>query len=118
MGGAGGSMAQMVNGCDQAMAMDQTGMQKVTINTMGLNYSPKCVKVKAGTDITWKSDFTLHPLVGGTVMNLMKQPDPNSPIKMTKSGNMVTFSFPNAGTYGFYCDNHAASGMAGAVFVE
>jgi plastocyanin len=60
----------------------------------------------------------IHPLVGGTIMGLMKQPDPDSPIKMTSSGMSATFKFPNAGVYGFYCDSHGTAGMNGAVFVE
>lgn len=118
MGGAGGSMSNLVNGCDPAMAMDMTGMATATIASMGLAYNPKCIKVSAGTDVTWDSNFMLHPLVGGTVSGVTKTPDANSPIKPTSSGMSVTFKLPAKGTYGFYCDVHAAGGMAGAVFVE
>ena len=118
MGGGGGSMAKLINGCDPATATDMTGMMKVTIDTQGLAYVPKCVRVKAGSDVTWKSNFTLHPLVGGVVDGVNKTPDPNSPIKPVNSGMMVTYTLANAGDYGFYCDVHATAGMNGAVFVE
>ena len=77
---------------------------------------PACVKVTKGTKVTFSMDFTMHPLVGGTVVGVTKTPDANSPIKPTSSGNMVTFTMAKPGTFGFYCNLHAP-GMAGAVYV-
>jgi plastocyanin len=111
-------MAMLVNGCDPATATDMTKMNKVTIGTQGLAYTPPCVRVSAGTDVTWNSNFALHPLVGGVVEGVMEKPDANSPIKPTSMGMMATFKFPDPGVYGFYCDTHSAAGMMGAVFVE
>lgn len=116
-GGAGGG-SNLINGCDPAMATDQTGDPTATIMTMGLAYSPKCVRISTGTEVTFNSDFTLHPLRGGTVEGVTPTEDPNSPIKATNTGMMAKFTFPAKGTYGFYCNNHAAAGMAGAIFVE
>jgi plastocyanin len=37
---------------------------------------------------------------------------------MTSIGMSVVATFPKAGDYGFYCANHYASRMMGAVFVD
>ena len=118
-GGTGGStMSMLVNGCDPATAEDHSADATTTITSMGLKYSPPCIKISAGASVTFSSNFGAHPLVGGEFVDGMKQPDAGSPIEATSSGNSATFTFPNAGSYGYYCDFHVASGMAGAVFVE
>jgi plastocyanin len=111
-------MAMAINDCTPDMATDMTGMMKVTIDTQGLDYVPPCVRVKAGADVTWNSNFMIHPLVGGVIEGVMKKPDANSPIKPVSSGMSVTYKLANAGVYGFYCDVHGPAGMRGAVFVE
>jgi plastocyanin len=116
-GGAGGAGPAVTNGCTDLTATDQTGKADVTITKgMGFNFTPPCVKVSAGTKVTFTLDFTLHPLVGGTVVGITKTPDPNSPIKATSVGSTVTFTMPDPGTFGFYCAMHAPA-MAGAVYV-
>jgi plastocyanin len=126
-GGSGGGMASSsssssgggmaINGCDQATAMDMTGsaMVKVTFGA-DFKYTPACVRVKKGTDITFEGDFGFHPLVGGEA-SLPPKPDSASPIKHTTTGTAATFKMDLAGTYPYYCENHFPS-MAGAVFVE
>jgi plastocyanin len=117
-GGQGGSGAMLINGCDMAMAQDETGKAAVTIQKgAGFDYDPKCVVVSAGTDVTWDLNLANHPLVGGEVVAGTPTPDANSPIKPANSGMSVTYKLMDAGTYGYYCSNHAP-GMAGAVFVK
>lgn len=118
-GGTGGSMmGNVVNGCDPATAEDHTADATTTVMSSGLKYAPPCIKISAGSSVKFSSNFMTHPLVGGEVVGGMKQPDANSPIKQTSTGTEVTFSFPDAGAYGYYCELHAGSGMVGAVFVE
>ena len=59
--------------------------------------------------VTWNVDFTDHPLgaSGGDTPN---------PITTTASGTTVSFTFPNAGTFGFHCLAHPTI-MFGAVQV-
>lgn len=114
----GGGGGELVNGCDSATATDMTAMADVTITQEGLMYTPKCVKVTAGTNVKFVSAFASHPLVGGAVADGAKVPDGTSPITPTSTGTEATFTLANAGTFPYYCDLHALSGMTGAIFVE
>lgn len=120
MGGAGGSGGgdPGLNGCVQATADDLTGMATATIQFVGLSYSPPCIRVKAGTKVTFEGNFAGHPLEGGTVINGVPTPDAMSPITKTNTGMSATFTLMNAGDVPYYCTFHAASGMKGAIFVE
>jgi plastocyanin len=64
--------------------------------------------------VKWSGAFSSHPLVGGQDGT----PDATSPITATATGTEATFTFPNAGTFPYYCQFHQASGMEGAVFVQ
>ncbi|MDC3961249.1 plastocyanin/azurin family copper-binding protein [Polyangium jinanense] len=118
MGGAGGGGMMAVNGCTVDMAEDHTADASTTVKSAGLAYEPKCIRVKAGSDVVFESNFMIHPLVGGTVDGITKTEDPNSPIKKTETGMSVTFTLPDTGTFGYYCDTHALAGMNGTIFVE
>jgi plastocyanin len=120
--GTGGSTTSTaVNGCTAAAATDMTGMTAVTINfggaTLGDKYSPDCIKVTAGTKVTFAGDFTVHPLVAGDAPPAT--PDTTGPITATSTGMSATFTMTPAGTYGYYCSVHVASaGMEGAIIVQ
>ena len=107
----------MLNGCDSSTAKDETANATVKI-TFGsdLKYTPPCIRVKKGTDVTFEGTFSSHPLVGGEA-TLPPKPDGGSPIKATMAGTAVTFTMDLAGNYGYYCEYHVPS-MAGAIFVE
>lgn len=113
---SGGS--EPIHGCDVAAATDETASAAVTITFAGTAYTPKCVRVKAGTQVTFSGDFTLHPLVGGEVKAGTKTPDAMSPIQETSTGMSAMFTLSTPGTYPYYCDVHAIVGMVGVIFVE
>src|SRR5262245_57358286 len=116
--GAGGG-GQAVNGCDASSAEDHTADATTTVTgTASLTYSPKCITIHAGAKVTFNSDFSLHPLVGGTVDNGKVTPDSSSPIKSMTTGMSATFDFPSPGTYGYYCNIHGTVGMNGAIIVQ
>lgn len=119
MGGAGGGSTEpIINNCKQSSAEDFTAMTKVTIDVQGLSYVPGCIRVKAGTQVTFNAMFSIHPLQGGTVTNGVPKPDANSPITLTNTGTTTMFTLSNAGDVPYYCTAHATSGMMGAIFVE
>lgn len=78
--------------------------------TLTVSSSPKrCTEIKVGQSITWKGDFSAHPLAasGG---------DTPSPIVNGASGAAdVTVTFTTPGTFGFKCTIH--SSMLGAIKV-
>lgn len=108
----------MLNGCDPATATDLTNQANVTITFPGFAYSPPCIKVTAGTTVTFSGAFNFHPLRGGAAVGGVGTPDPNSPIKATDAGTSAAFTFPAAGSFGYYCNVHVSGGMMGAIFVQ
>jgi plastocyanin len=81
------------------------------------NYSPKCLKVTAGSTVTFSGDFSAHPLDpsetrGNTTSN---------PIMLTTTGTSAPFTFPAAGFYAYYCQFHGADNgqfMDGVIWVK
>ena len=111
------SGAATVNGCDPTMAVDHTADTMVTIDfggTTGLKYAPACIKIKTGTEVTFAGAFSSHPLSAGEDGT----PAASSPIAHTATGTSAAFTFPDVGTFPYYCDFHFSSGMEGAIFVE
>lgn len=72
-------------------------------------FTPSCMRIKAGQAVTWTGGFSTHPLeaAGG---------DSPSPITVTTGVTTKSFTFPTAGTYGFDCLNHPGV-MRGAIEV-
>ncbi|MET0594138.1 MAG: plastocyanin/azurin family copper-binding protein [Polyangiaceae bacterium] len=116
-GGSGGGAA--VNGCDASNTADMTASSTVTISFAGIEYAPKCVRIKSGTTLIFSGNFASHPLVGGEVVGTTGTPDRGSPIPETNSGTELKFTLMSiTAAYPFYCSAHVASGMMGAIFVE
>jgi plastocyanin len=124
MGGAGGTAGgggmgdPLLNGCQKSMATDMKAVATVPIGNSGLSYTPACVIVDAGTDVTMNLNFAIHPTVPGTVVGNTTTPDNTSPIPTTQSGTTVLFTMPNAGSFPYYCSNHFSGGMMGVIYVE
>jgi plastocyanin len=106
------------NGCDASMAIDMTAAATTTITFSGIEYTPRCVRVRAGSNVVFSGSFSSHPLVGGTVRGSVGTSDPSSPVPATSTGSEVTFILPKVGTYPYYCSVHASSGMMGVIFAE
>lgn len=125
-GGAGGGTVNAINGCADADFQPPVNPNNVVISFSGLSYTPQCLLIAPGTDVTFSGatgtdTFTLHPLVPGIVVNGVATPDASGPIQPTGPMNpppSVTFNFPNAGDYPYYCDNHYIMGMFGAIRVQ
>ncbi|HSM92680.1 MAG TPA: hypothetical protein VLT47_07285 [Anaeromyxobacteraceae bacterium] len=106
----GGSSSSSMSSADCTAFTDLTATTAV-INfggTLGNRYDPRCAKVKVSQSITFDGDFSVHPL---------SQTSGAAVIPHTASGTTLTFSIPTAGTFGYQCDVHHASGMTGALQV-
>lgn len=116
-GGTGSVTYKDICGCTFATAADHTGQATVTVSfggTLGFTYSPKCIIVSPGTDVTFSGSFGTHPLRAYTDA---ANTDPGNPIQATSSGSTATFTFSTAGSFGYYCSQHVGLGMCGAVYV-
>ena len=103
---------QPVNGCTTFVDKSQPNDVRDIAFPTGVGpvqYSPNCMKIKAGQSVTWNGAFANHPLIasGG---------DAGNPIPTTSTGTTKAFAFPTAGTYGFACQFHGFS-MFGAIQV-
>jgi len=106
-----------------------TGHSTVTItysssaqgSVPAFSYSPACVKVSAGTSVTFQGatagdTFAVHPLTPGADCNANAA---NNPITAQSSGASTSFTFPNAGVFPYFCAVHCIpNGMKGAIFVQ
>jgi plastocyanin len=105
-----GTNPNPVNGCTSFNDQSSNGG---TVNgpmtPTPAQFSPNCVRIKAGQSVTFNVDFAAHPLAasGG---------DTGNPITTTVAGTSVTFQFTKAGTYGFHCLAHPTI-MFGAIQV-
>jgi len=125
-GDTGASGLPDVNGCTLATAEDHTSAAAVQVSFGGTNgspplkYAPACIKIATTTTLTFAGDFSFHPLTGGKVVNGAANPDPSSPLISPPSGTTATIGSDliKAGVvYPYYCANHFASGMMGAIYV-
>jgi plastocyanin len=122
--GSGGlsSTIANVNGCTPATAEDHsaaTADRKIEVGTAGLTFTPKCMAIKAGQSVSFQGTLAGHPLAPGNA-NSETAGSPNNPIMKTSSGTSVSFTFPTAGAYPYYCVFHsfgAGDGMSGVVYV-
>lgn len=98
-------------GCTTFMDLSAAGATRTITAMDTLNWSPKCIQIKAGQSVTWS--FTAsHPLSGAAA-------NPTKEI-VDKAVGPATYTLSGVGTYGFYCQVHGlanGSGMAGAVKV-
>lgn len=82
----------------------------------GSSYSPKCLKVAAGTAVTLPGSG-FHPLQGQADVNGVANPFRAD----AESEANVTHTLTTPGFYGYYCTAHgqpSGTGMAGAIWVE
>lgn len=95
----------VVSGCEESDYVD--GDIKSSIVTQGLSYTPKCLRIVVGSEVTIAASghHPLAPLVS----------DENNPIE--ESSESVTVTFDEVGVFGYKCVNHEAAGMVGAIMV-
>ncbi|MBP9113299.1 MAG: hypothetical protein KBF88_10860 [Polyangiaceae bacterium] len=103
--------ALKLNGCTSATYLDKTA-SPATIKWDTTDGIPPntCIRIKAGSKVTWNGDLGIHPLKlkDGT----FPSPIPTTPIT---TGTTKEITFPDVGIFGFVCENH--SSMVGAIHV-
>lgn len=105
----------LVNDCTRTGAVDLTAANADrTVAQVGISYMPACLRIEVGQAVTWTADFVAHPLSSGSPSGGAQA---GSPIVETITGSTVTFTFPAAGVFGFWCEEHGRA-MMGAVYVE
>jgi plastocyanin len=117
-GGSGGGAPFMAF----APCTDQTSYVASATTVMfgggvGFAYAPQCLKVPAGTTVTFSGDFATHPLIPSA----MRGNTTSNPIMATSSGTSAPFTFPNAGFYAYLCMFHGSddgSFMSGVIWVQ
>ncbi len=111
-----------LNGCLRATATDLSGLASTSVafgGALGFSYSPACILVSVGTNVTFDGSFASHPLEGGTAVGFTLTPATSGPfIPATNTGATRTFTMGVAGTFPYYCQFHGGGGMAGVVYVE
>lgn len=117
MGGGGGSQT-VINGCTQADALDMTGMANVTITDVSawMVIHSACIRVSAGTIVSWQGNFDSHPLAGG-VTPTRDEASPISVIDATSGTMDAVVTLDTAGTYPYFCEIHLGT-MEGVIYVE
>ena len=85
---------------------------------LGDTYSPACLKVQAGAQVTFAGDFGNHPLAPSAARGTLT----GNPITVTSVGSNAAFTFPNPGFWAYYCMVHGGDpdgqDMAGVVWVQ
>jgi plastocyanin len=117
-GGCVQSVCGPINGCSLVTAQDLTSQSAVTVQFTSFSYTPKCIKVAPGTQITFQGSFVVHPLLGGYVSGGLVPASSGPFVPATNMGTSKTFTMSSEGTFPYYCQAHALSGMTGAVFVD
>src|SRR4051812_17913526 len=99
-----------VSGCKETDYVEIDAPEVTVTTTPNREYSPKCLRVKAGTKVTIQSSG-MHPLAAQADISGIKNP-------FSEGG--VTQSLSEVGFYGYFCENHGdadGTGMAGSIQV-
>ena len=96
---------------------DARGIRVAFGGEIGHNYSPRCLRVGIGAAIRFEGPFETHPLVPGRVEDAIPVDDEGGPIRAVRAGHVAEFVAREPGRFGFYCDDHVAEGMMGALEV-
>jgi plastocyanin len=90
----------------------------IQFGVSGFTYTPNCLKVPAGSTVTFSGDFASHPLTPSALRGTMT----GNPISPTGIGTTATFTFLDGGFWAYYCSVHGSDAdgqfMSGVVWVK
>jgi plastocyanin len=117
-GGTGATFMAMIPCPDEASYSTSGNTIAFGGTDPGSNYAPKCLKVSAGTTVTFNGDnFAFHNLAPSTLRGTVT----GNPITATTTGASKAFTFPNPGFYAYFCTFHgsdSAEFMNGVIWVQ
>jgi plastocyanin len=120
-GGASGFMAVLPCPTESAYMTGPTTVNFGLIDG-GFNYSPKCLKVSAGSSVTFSGDFSSHPLEPSALRGTLTGNPITSTSAVADGGTTKTFAFPTPGFYAYFCQFHDSTDsgmfMSGVVWVD
>ena len=104
-------------------AADSKTAPGATVAIPLLGFDPKTVTIAPGQTVTWKNGTDIsHVLVEGTYqvddngLRSSETPDGAFSLKVDKTGDTVSHTYPKAGTFTYYCSIH--KGMNATVIVK
>ena len=121
-GGGGGASVPTLNGCAPSDYANASGTPTVNFGGQAqsplFGYSPRCLQIAEGESVTFAGNFSVHPISPGTSPSDTKAGAANNPIPATTTGMSLSVTFPASGVYPYFCQQHYAAGMTGAILVE
>ena len=113
-----GSVAFIVDGATIGEYQDLRGQSEVTIHMKdGVSFDPARILISAGTTVTWvNDDATVH------FVNTDPHPShnvlPNLNSSALRQGESYSYTFADAGAWGYHCSAHQNVGMVAQAVVE
>lgn len=112
--------AAALNGCTEAMYVDQTmgTANDRMIMTQGTTnaFDFPCMTIRAGQSVLFMWAFSRHPLAPGLAPGEAGDAPAANPITPFSTGTVHSIQFPTPGLYPFYCTAHPGT-MKGVVRV-
>lgn len=102
-----------IAGCTEARFVE--GGANTMIATSGASYTPKCLRIRAGSQVSIESSGR-HPLAAMPDIDGFENPLAN----MGEVFQTITVQFSEPGIYGYFCTRHGdkeGQGMAGIIEV-
>ena len=102
-----------------SFALSSTAQTIHTITNSGFTYSPDSVNANVGDQVTFNTDFSMHPLheVSSATWAANGSTQLAGGFSAT-TGSTATFTMTQAGTRYYVCANHVSLGMKGRIFVS
>jgi plastocyanin len=122
-GGTGGGTAGFMSIMPCTSESDYVAGTTISFGgSVGFAYDPKCLKVPAGTTVTFMGDFSSHPLEPSTHRGELTGNPITAVSALADGGTTTSFTFQTAGFYAYFCSFHGPSdtgaGMAGVIWVQ
>ena len=112
-----GQFAFTVDGKTKSSYMDMTGQKEVRLTMQNVKFNAANIIVSKGTKVTWTNQDNLTHFV-----NTNPHPSHNVLPKLNslelKLGDTFSYTFDQAGEWGYHCSAHEPQGMYGRVIVQ